>query len=65
MNDFLTIGGKTLRSRLFVGTGKYKDMAETRAAIEASGADVVTGPVAPHPHVVGIVLARYRAALEA
>ncbi len=41
-DDALTIGGKTLRSRLFVGTGKYKDMAETRAAIEASGADVVT-----------------------
>lgn len=40
--DALTIGGKTLRSRLFVGTGKYKDMAETRAALEASGADVVT-----------------------
>ena len=36
-----------------------------QARVEASGADVVTGPVAPHPHVVGIVLARYRAALEA
>ena len=42
MNDALVIGGRTLRSRLFVGTGKYKDMAETRAALEASGADVVT-----------------------
>jgi thiazole synthase len=42
MNDQLTLGGKTLRSRLFVGTGKYKDMAETRAALEASGAEIVT-----------------------
>ncbi|MFO0683005.1 MAG: thiazole synthase [Sandaracinus sp.] len=40
--DALTIGGKTLRSRLFVGTGKYADLAQTRAALEASGADVVT-----------------------
>jgi thiazole synthase len=31
-----------LRSRLIVGTGKYKDLAETRAALEASGADMVT-----------------------
>ncbi len=33
--------------------------------LEESGADVVTGPIAPHPLVVEIVLARYRAALEA
>ena len=33
--------------------------------VEGSGADVVTGPVAPHPQVVDIVLARYRSALEA
>ncbi len=38
----LVIDGRALRSRLFVGTGKYRDMAETRAAIEASGAEVVT-----------------------
>ncbi|MEI7612156.1 MAG: thiazole synthase [Betaproteobacteria bacterium] len=38
----LTIGGKTYRSRLLVGTGKYKDFAETRAAIDASGAEIVT-----------------------
>ena len=31
----LTIAGKTYRSRLLVGTGKYKDFAETRAAIDA------------------------------
>lgn len=40
--DALRIGDYTFRSRLFVGTGKYKDMAETRAATEASGAEVVT-----------------------
>lgn len=40
--DELKIGDVTLRSRLFVGTGKYKDMDEARAALEASGAEVVT-----------------------
>lgn len=40
--DTLTIGPHTFRSRLFVGTGKYKDLEETRAALEASGAEVVT-----------------------
>ena len=42
MSDDFTIAGKTYRSRLLVGTGKYKDFAETRAAIEASGAEIVT-----------------------
>lgn len=37
-----TIAGKTYSSRLLVGTGKYKDMEETRLAIEASGAEIVT-----------------------
>lgn len=36
------IAGKTYSSRLLVGTGKYKDMEETRQAIEASGAEIVT-----------------------
>jgi thiazole synthase len=40
--DKLTIGPYTFGSRLFVGTGKYKDLAETEAAIRASGAEVVT-----------------------
>lgn len=40
--DSLIIAGKTYRSRLLVGTGKYKDMAETKAAIEASAAEIVT-----------------------
>lgn len=40
--DQLTIAGKSYSSRLLVGTGKYKDFAETRAAIDASGAEIVT-----------------------
>jgi len=40
--DLFTLGDKTYRSRLIVGTGKYKDFAETRAAIDASGAEIVT-----------------------
>jgi thiazole synthase len=40
--DLLQIGSHTFRSRLFIGTGKYKDVAQTRAALEASGAEVVT-----------------------
>jgi thiazole synthase len=38
----LVVAGKEFHSRLLVGTGKYKDMAETREAIEASGAEIVT-----------------------
>ncbi|MCP5228215.1 thiazole synthase [Accumulibacter sp.] len=38
----LTVAGRTYRSRLLVGTGKYQDFAETRAAIDASGAEIVT-----------------------
>lgn len=41
-DDILTIAGKSYRSRLLVGTGKYKDHAETAAAIEESGAEIVT-----------------------
>jgi thiazole synthase len=42
MNDALHIAGHSYGSRLLVGTGKYKDFALTRAAIEASGAQIVT-----------------------
>ncbi|HRL28462.1 MAG TPA: thiazole synthase, partial [Alcaligenes sp.] len=41
-NDPFVLAGKTYQSRLLVGTGKYKDFDETRLAIEASGADIVT-----------------------
>jgi thiazole synthase len=40
--DVLTLGRYTFTSRLFVGTGKYHDVDETRRALEASGAEVVT-----------------------
>jgi thiazole synthase len=40
--DLLRVGPYTFRSRLFVGTGKYKDVEQTRLALEASGAEVVT-----------------------
>jgi thiazole synthase len=42
MDDVLRIGPYTFRSRLFVGSGKYKDADETRRATEASGAEVIT-----------------------
>ena len=41
-DDTFTIAGKPYASRLLVGTGKYRDMTETRLAIEASGANIVT-----------------------
>ena len=41
-DDTFTLAGRVYRSRLLVGTGKYRDMDETRAAIEASGAEIVT-----------------------
>src|SRR6478736_7575160 len=40
--DSLIVAGKAYRSRLLVGTGKYRDFDETRRAIEASGAEIVT-----------------------
>ncbi|HXF67229.1 MAG TPA: thiazole synthase [Burkholderiales bacterium] len=40
--DPLVIAGSSYASRLLIGTGKYKDFAETRAAVEASGAEIVT-----------------------
>ncbi|MCF6356046.1 MAG: thiazole synthase [Candidatus Polarisedimenticolaceae bacterium] len=41
-NDTFTLAGKEYSSRLLVGTGKYKDLEETDAAISASGAEIVT-----------------------
>ncbi len=42
MNDPLRIGNRSFQSRLLVGTGKYRDFAETRAAVDAAGAEIVT-----------------------
>ncbi len=41
-NDFFEVAGHKFKSRLLVGTGKYKDFAETAAAINESGAEIVT-----------------------
>lgn len=41
-NDFLTIAGTQYRSRLLVGSGKYRDLEQTRAATEAAEAQIVT-----------------------
>ena len=41
-SDTWSVAGRTFTSRLIVGTGKYKDFAENAAAVEASGAEIVT-----------------------
>lgn len=61
--DDLVIAGKKYSSRLLVGTGKYKDMAETQAAIEMSGAEIVTvairrtniGQTAGEPNLLDVI----------
>jgi thiazole synthase len=42
MDDSWTVAGRTFRSRLIVGTGKYKDFEQNAAAVEAAGAEIVT-----------------------
>jgi len=42
MEEFFTIAKKNFKSRLIVGTGKYKDFDQTSKAVKASGADIVT-----------------------
>lgn len=42
MEDFLELGGKQIRNRLFIGTGKFSSYAVMKRAIEEAGADVVT-----------------------
>jgi thiazole synthase len=41
-DDLLTIAGVTYGSRLLVGSGKYRDLAQTREATDAAGADIIT-----------------------
>jgi thiazole synthase len=61
--DTFTVAGREYRSRLLVGTGKYKDLDETRRAIEASGAEIVTiavrrtniGQTPGEPNVLDVV----------
>ena len=40
--DTWIVAGRTFTSRLIIGTGKYKDYAQNAAALEASGAEIVT-----------------------
>ena len=42
LHDVFTIAGRAYRSRLLIGTGKYKSLDETRSAVEASGAEIIT-----------------------
>ncbi len=42
IEDALVVAGRSYRSRLLVGTGKYRDLEQTRAAIQASGAEIIT-----------------------
>ena len=42
VQDPLVLAGRSFESRLIVGTGKYRDIAETERAIDASGAEIVT-----------------------
>jgi thiazole synthase len=42
MDDELIVAGQRLRSRLFLGTGKYRNVAEMTSALEASGAELIT-----------------------
>ncbi|MDJ0833019.1 MAG: thiazole synthase [Gammaproteobacteria bacterium] len=61
--DMLSIAGKDYHSRLLVGSGKYKDLAETRLATEASGAEIITvairrtniGQNADEPNLLDVV----------
>jgi thiazole synthase len=41
-DDYFELAGRRFRSRLIIGTGKYRDFAQTRAAVEESGAEIVT-----------------------
>lgn len=42
MNDYFSLGGRNLKSRLFIGTGKYGDDAEIPVIAESSGSEVIT-----------------------
>ena len=62
-SDTFSVAGRTFHSRLLVGTGKYKDAEETRAAVEASGAEIVTiavrrtniGQTADEPSILDVL----------
>ncbi|MEE9304679.1 MAG: thiazole synthase, partial [bacterium] len=41
-NDILEVAGRRFRSRLIIGSGKYKDFKQTAEVLEASGAEIIT-----------------------
>jgi thiazole synthase len=61
--DLLCVAGRTFRSRLLLGTGKYRDLTETQAAVEASGSEIITvavrrtniGQQADEPNILDIL----------
>ena len=48
--DYLKIGNQKIKSRLIVGTGKYKNFLETAEAVKASGADINDGSYKKSEH---------------
>ena len=62
-DDLLCVAGRTFRSRLLLGTGKYQDLTETQAAVEASGSEIITvavrrtnmGQQADEPNILDIL----------
>ncbi|MEP6609663.1 MAG: thiazole synthase [Burkholderiaceae bacterium] len=62
-DDMLRIGGRSFSSRLLLGTGKYRDLSQTRAAVEASGAQIITiairrsniGQMPGHPNLLDVL----------
>ena len=47
MSDELVIGGKSFKSRLILGTGRYRTMEDMVQAVEASGAEMITVAIPP------------------
>ena len=64
MSDSLIIAGRTFRSRLIVGTGKYKSFQETARALEASGAEMVTVEFTPDNGVLTPTMKLKRRVIE-
>ena len=63
--DSWSVGGRTFSSRLIVGTGKYKSFEQNAAAVEASGAEIVTVAVRrARPKIQGVQRRRVRAAVR-
>jgi thiazole synthase len=51
LDDLWQVAGRSFSSRLIVGTGKYRDFEQNAAAVEASGAEIVTVAVRRREHL--------------